>query len=778
MTNKVMERRGFLMQAGGFLLLTSGVFYGCSGGGGGGTDSRTEPYDIPTVGNLPPVTTESASVPTTGGRVELPGVAAVSIAAGTLPGIASVRIQATQDAVLATLFQITGSAALPTHRVGYEVRVNLGSQQLTDKTIPVTLTIPDSLLAVGTGTVIAFVRYVDLDPEDAVDTFDPVDATADLATKTVTVTLSYADFFIQPDGSNEAQIILALTTAGRSHQSRVPGSRPSNTNPDTCGGFTVFNLPNVAFVSSPLSVPLVITSRMGCRESTNTPTARRRPHKGVDLRAQTPVPVLAVADGYLEQVVYFSQNPTTLGNFVRIRHQDGTATEYLHLSEFSNKLKGLVSAKIYAGPGGAGQIKAGDQLGLSGTTSTVSGLAPHLHFQLRLPSGGYVNPEDFLVGASKDQPGLISEFLFRANEQDFVTSDALLPISLDVDKSVSLELKAKDSVFRDVALPTDTDLTATVVPASVATATISGGAVVITGKAAGTATIKVVYKNSTQDSPQTTPPTKVKAWGSVRLKVEAVPTPTPTPTPTPNPGGPPSNPTAGQEWTNPKDGSVLIWVPGGTFQMGTNDFESSRPLISVTLSGFWMGKYEVTVGQYRAYCTATGRSMPTAPSWGWIDSHPMVHVSWHDAVAYGTWSGLKLPTEAQWEYAASGGDGRKLPWGNTWDSSRCINRESYEAGAETTAPVGSRLSGVSPFGMLDMAGNAWEWCSDWYGTYGSGSATNPTGPSSGSFKVLRGGSWGYGSGAAFFRCAGRAHSTLSNVSYDGGFRLSYPLPAP
>jgi formylglycine-generating enzyme required for sulfatase activity len=119
------------------------------------------------------------------------------------------------------------------------------------------------------------------------------------------------------------------------------------------------------------------------------------------------------------------------------------------------------------------------------------------------------------------------------------------------------------------------------------------------------------------------------------------PTPTPTPTPTPNPGGPPSNPTAGQEWTNPKDGSVLIWVPSGTFQMGSNSgnsgYSNGKPVHSVTLSGFWMGKYEVTVGQYRAYCTATGRSMPTStPSWGWIDSHPMVNVSWHDAVAYGT----------------------------------------------------------------------------------------------------------------------------------------------
>ena len=240
--------------------------------------------------------------------------------------------------------------------------------------------------------------------------------------------------------------------------------------------------------------------------------------------------------------------------------------------------------------------------------------------------------------------------------------------------------------------------------------------------------------------------------------------PTPVPTPTaPNPGGPPSNPTAGQEWTNPKDGSVLIWVPGGTFQMGTNDtsdswLQYSRPVHSVTLSGFWMGKYEVTVGQYRAYCTATGRSMPTAPSWGWIDSHPMVNVSWEDVVAYGTWSGLKLPTEAQWEYAASGGDGRKWPWGNTWDGSRCANSLSPN-NLSSTKPVGSYPSGVSPFGMLDMAGNVWEWCGDWWAdSYTSGAKTDPSGPSTGVYRVFRGGSW-FISDADGFRCANRYRGT-------------------
>jgi formylglycine-generating enzyme required for sulfatase activity len=257
----------------------------------------------------------------------------------------------------------------------------------------------------------------------------------------------------------------------------------------------------------------------------------------------------------------------------------------------------------------------------------------------------------------------------------------------------------------------------------------------------------------------------------------------PTPTPIPGSNMPPSNPTAGQEWTNPKDGSVLIWVPSGTFQMGTNDFPGTYlgPVHSVTLSGFWMGKYEVTVGQYRAFCTATGRLMPTAtPSWGWIDSHPMVYVDWNDAVAYGTWSGLKLPTEAQWEYAASGGDGRKWPWGNTWDGSRCANSVNPNS-LSSTKPVGSYPSGVSPFGMLDMAGNVGEWCGDWSGPYGSGNATNPTGPSSGTSKTVRGGSWDSGGsvdGSGVLRCTWRSGNTPSNAYNSWGFRLSYPLPAP
>jgi iron(II)-dependent oxidoreductase len=132
--------------------------------------------------------------------------------------------------------------------------------------------------------------------------------------------------------------------------------------------------------------------------------------------------------------------------------------------------------------------------------------------------------------------------------------------------------------------------------------------------------------------------------------------------------------------------------------------------------------------------------MPKKPSWGWQDDHPIVNVSWYDAVAYCEWAGVQLPTEAQWEKAARGTDGRIYPWGDEWDDSKCNN---YETGIEETTPVGSYTQGTSPYGVMDMVGNVWEWCADWYDEkyYASAPNRNPQGPSAGIRRVLRGGSW-------------------------------------
>jgi formylglycine-generating enzyme len=200
------------------------------------------------------------------------------------------------------------------------------------------------------------------------------------------------------------------------------------------------------------------------------------------------------------------------------------------------------------------------------------------------------------------------------------------------------------------------------------------------------------------------------------------------------------------EWlakTNPRDGAELVWVPSGEFIMGSDEGERrERPMRRVTLDGYWIYKLPVTVGQYRLFCAATGRTLRHAPPWGWQEEHPIVNVSWEYASAYAEWAGAGLPTEAEWEKAARGTDGRTFPWGDEWDRSKCCNSVDLRRGSVSF--VGTFRSGASPYGALDMAGNVWEWTADWYEeTYYSFSPeSNPTGPFFGKYRVLRGGSWG------------------------------------
>ena len=218
------------------------------------------------------------------------------------------------------------------------------------------------------------------------------------------------------------------------------------------------------------------------------------------------------------------------------------------------------------------------------------------------------------------------------------------------------------------------------------------------------------------------------------------------------------------------DGSSMITIPAGQFTMGSKygDLEE-QPVHKVFLDSYQIGKYEVTVGQYRAFCEATGREMPAPPPWGWKDDHPMVKVTWTDADAYCKWAGGRLPTEAEWEKAARGTDGRAYPWGNKWDKNKCANGELR---LHSTAPVGSYPKGVSPYGLMDMAGNVWEWCSDWYGeTYYKRSPTrNPKGPGSGDYRVMRGGCW-Y-SHAQGDRSTYRGNFFPSGSWDSGGFRIA------
>lgn len=175
--------------------------------------------------------------------------------------------------------------------------------------------------------------------------------------------------------------------------------------------------------------------------------------------------------------------------------------------------------------------------------------------------------------------------------------------------------------------------------------------------------------------------------------------------------------------------------------MGNNHFYMmERPEHSVTLKSFYIDKYEVTVAQYRSFCEATKRQMPKAPRWGWNDTDPIVNVSWKDATAYSKWSGKRLPTEAEWEFAARGGIQSK---GFKYSGSDNIDEVAWyqKNSKKMTHPVGTKMP--NEIGIYDMTGNAFEWCADKYSGdyYKLSPKENPQGPDLGNDRVLRGGSY-------------------------------------
>ena len=171
--------------------------------------------------------------------------------------------------------------------------------------------------------------------------------------------------------------------------------------------------------------------------------------------------------------------------------------------------------------------------------------------------------------------------------------------------------------------------------------------------------------------------------------------------------------------------SGMVLIKGASFDMGSKSNSHK-----VTVFSFYMDRTEVTVAAYREFCNKTGRQMPKIPSWGWVNNHPIVNVSWYDANAYATWCGKRLPTEAEWEYAAH---------------SVQENVFYYAWGAKnskrTTHPV--QIKQANNYGLFDMLGNASEWCSDWYQAdyYANSSSLDPKGAESSNKKVIRGGSW-------------------------------------
>jgi formylglycine-generating enzyme required for sulfatase activity len=261
----------------------------------------------------------------------------------------------------------------------------------------------------------------------------------------------------------------------------------------------------------------------------------------------------------------------------------------------------------------------------------------------------------------------------------------------------------------------------------------------------------------------------------------------------------------------------MIRIMGGSFQMGSNDGEGDEiPVRPVTLSDFYIGKYEVTVAEFRRFIEATdyltdaekdggsygyeGTEWKKIEGLNWRhdpdgnaarDMHPVINVSWNDAVKYCEWLGpqYRLPTEAEWEYAAGNGARQtKYSWGNgdpagkkggsvadetgaarfNWEKTAANIFLGYTDHYATTAPVGSFEA--NDFGLFDMSGNVWEWCSDWFGTYPASSQTNPTGPTSGSVRVVRGGSWG--GSPQYCRAADRGGYAPGDRNYNVGFRLA------
>ena len=218
------------------------------------------------------------------------------------------------------------------------------------------------------------------------------------------------------------------------------------------------------------------------------------------------------------------------------------------------------------------------------------------------------------------------------------------------------------------------------------------------------------------------------------------------------------------------DGQVLVWVPAGSFLMGTNDGnQDAAPRHEVTLDGFWIGQCEVTNAQYRAFCDATGWAFPAESDQG--DDHPVACASWDDAQAYCAHYGYILPTEAQWEYAAAGPAATACPWGEIWQQEYCCYWENRGPEGNTFA-VGSFPLGASWCGALDMAGNILEWCADWYGAdyYQVSPTLNPPGPANGTERVFRGGSWAHDS----YWCLTTTRSSFFQSYIDNfvGFRVA------
>lgn len=216
----------------------------------------------------------------------------------------------------------------------------------------------------------------------------------------------------------------------------------------------------------------------------------------------------------------------------------------------------------------------------------------------------------------------------------------------------------------------------------------------------------------------------------------------------------------------PVDGSTMFLVPGGEFTMGSEEADES-PRHRLTFSSFYIDRYPITNKQFRRFVETTGYKCRGAWTRYWSpdkEEHPVVGVALRDAEAYCWWSGKRLPTEAEWEKAARGDDGRRWPWGNVFEPYRC---NCLEGARGETNPVGVYVHGGSPCKCMDMAGNVWEWTTSLLTPYPYDAEDGREDPKGSGRRVVRGGSWN--APAEECRCSARigvfGMGTRSNVGF-------------
>ncbi len=332
--------------------------------------------------------------------------------------------------------------------------------------------------------------------------------------------------------------------------------------------------------------------------------------------------------------------------------------------------------------------------------------------------------------------------------------------------------KAEPAPAKPGGLPTGVLVGGGLVAALLCVGVIAGAFLFSNSLSQGGATATVTAAAAVPEASATPP-----AGETIQPTAPAAATTPPTATLAPTEAATPTpEPTATATEIVPPAGMAL--APGGTFNMGSADGRADeRPVHAVTLRPFFIDLFEVTNARYRA-CVEAGRCAPPAvrssPTRGdyftreEFNDFPVIQVTWEQAAAFCAFEGKRLPTEAEWEFAARGGGDRRYPWGDDFDAARVPSR------AGDTVRVGS-LDNASPFGVFDLAGNVTEWVADFYGPYADGPVENPTGPAQGQQRVIRGGSYGTADGSVYTTTR-RFRQAPGVRDVDIGFRCAQDAP--